>query len=170
MPVPVQVAYKPIGKPDIGVNNYQGFHPGKTEVLRKGWSRDGAKALESDIRIDHDVEIVVRDGCRLYVDIYRPADFPEKIPAIVGWSCYGKKYSALDMLPMTVWQCCVRKEDLSGIEKFEGVDAQVWCPRGYAVVSVDSRGTGNSDGQIPIMGKNARPGLISMKLTIADFS
>ncbi|KAK5736705.1 hypothetical protein LTR17_007209 [Elasticomyces elasticus] len=152
MPVPVQVAYKAIGKPEVGVNNYQGFMPGKTDVLRKGWSRDGAKALESDIRIDHDVEIKVRDGCRLYLDIYRPADFPEKIPIIIGWSCYGKKYSALDMLPMTVWQCCVTKNDLSGIEKFEGVDPQLWCPRGYAVVSVDSRGTGNSDGQIPIMG------------------
>lgn len=64
----------------------------------------------------------------------------------------GKKYSANDMLPMTVWRCCVKKEDLSGIEKFEGVDPQKWCPRGYAVISVDSRGTGNSDGQIPIMG------------------
>ncbi|KAK5718432.1 hypothetical protein LTR15_008159 [Elasticomyces elasticus] len=126
MPVPVQVAYKAIGKPEVGVNNYQGFMPGKTDVLRKGWSRDGAKALESDIRIDHDVEIKVRDGCRLYLDIYRPADFPEKIPIIIGWSCYGKKYSALEMLPMTVWQCCVTKNDLSGIEKFEGVDPQLW--------------------------------------------
>ncbi|KAF7188984.1 Cocaine esterase [Pseudocercospora fuligena] len=152
MPVPVQIAYKPIGKPEIGVNNYQGFHPGKTEILPKGWQRNNAKPLESDIRVDHDVEIVVRDGCRLYVDIYRPAYSTEKIPAVIGWSCYGKKYSALDMLPMTVWNCCVQKEDLSGIEKFEGLDPLKWCPRGYAIISVDSRGTGNSDGQIPIMG------------------
>lgn len=152
MPVPVQIAYKPIGKPEIGVNNYHGFHPGKSEVLRKGWNGYKAKPLESDIQVDHDVQIVVRDGCRLYVDIYRPADSAEKIPAIIGWSCYGKKYSALSMLPMTVWQCCVKDEELSGIEKFEGVDPQKWCPRGYAIVSVDSRGTGNSDGQIPIMG------------------
>ncbi|PIA94273.1 hypothetical protein CB0940_08213 [Cercospora beticola] len=131
MPVPVQIAYKPIGKPEIGVNNYQGFHPGKTELLPKGWNGNNAKPLESDVRVEHDVEIVVRDGCRL---------------------CYGKKYSALSMLPMTVWQCCVKKEDLSGIEKFEGLDPQKWCPRGYAIISVDSRGTGNSDGQIPIMG------------------
>lgn len=152
MPVPVQIAYKPIGKPEIGINNYQGFHPGKSETLPKGWKGYGAKPLESDITIDHDVEVVVRDGCRLYVDIYRPADLSETIPAIIGWSCYGKKYSALSMLPMTVWNCCVSKEDLSGLEKFEGLDPQKWCPRGYAIVSVDSRGTGNSDGQIPIMG------------------
>ena len=41
-------------------------------------------------------------------------------------------------------------EALSGLEKFEGLDPVVWCPRGYAIVSVDSRGTGNSDGSIPV--------------------
>ncbi|KAL9096132.1 MAG: hypothetical protein Q9165_001655 [Trypethelium subeluteriae] len=152
MLIPLQVAYKPVGKPEIGVNNYQGFHPGKTEVLQKGWNGYGTRPLESDIRIDHDVEIVVRDGCRLYVDVYRPAETANKVPAILGWSCYGKKYSALSMLPMTVWHCCVKREQLSGLEKFEGLDPLRWCPRGYAIVSVDTRGTGNSDGQIPIMG------------------
>ncbi|KAK7543031.1 Alpha/Beta hydrolase protein [Phyllosticta paracitricarpa] len=152
MPVPVQVAYKPIGKPTIGVNNYQGFNPGKSEVLPKGWNGYDARPLESDIRIDRDVEIVVRDGCRLYVDVYRPADAQTKVPAILGWSCYGKAYSALSMLPMTVWHCCVKREELSGLEKFEGLDPLRWCPKGYAIVSVDTRGTGNSDGQIPVMG------------------
>jgi predicted acyl esterase len=154
MPVACQVAYKPISKPEVGVNNYQGFMPGKTEVLRKGANPHSAKALESDIRIDHDVEIKVRDGCRLYMDIYRPADTKddEKLPIIISWSPYGKKYSALHMLPICVWNCCVPNEALSGLEKFEGLDPVVWCPRGYAIVSVDSRGTGNSDGSIPIMG------------------
>ncbi|KAJ0311119.1 hypothetical protein COL5a_002460 [Colletotrichum fioriniae] len=152
MPLPIQIAYKPIGKPEIGTNNYQGFTPGRTEVLPKGWNGYNAKPLESDIRIDHDVEIKVRDGCRLYIDVYRPADSTEKIPAIVGWSPYGKKYSALTMLPMTPWSCCVKKSDLSGLEKFEGLDPQRWCPKGYAIISVDSRGAGNSDGQVPIMG------------------
>jgi hypothetical protein len=71
----------------VGVNNYQGFTPGKTEVLKKGAKPYNARPLESDIRIDHDVEIVVRDGCRLYADIYRPADIPEdeKLPAVISW-------------------------------------------------------------------------------------
>ncbi|PVH98843.1 alpha/beta-hydrolase [Periconia macrospinosa] len=154
MPVPIQVAFKPIDKPEIGVNNYQGFMPGKSEVLKKGANPYDARPLESDIRIDHDVEITIRDGCRLYADIYRPADVPDggKLPAVVSWSCYGKKYSALHMLPICVWNCCVPREALSGLEKFEGLDPVVWCPRGYAIVSVDSRGTGNSDGSIPLMG------------------
>jgi len=40
----------------------------------------------------------------------------------------------------------------TGIEKFEGVDPQAWCPRGYAVISVDARGAGDSDGYMHIMG------------------
>ncbi|KXH42375.1 X-Pro dipeptidyl-peptidase C-terminal non-catalytic domain-containing protein [Colletotrichum salicis] len=141
-----------IGKPGVDTNHYQGFTPGRTEVLPKGWNGYNAKPLESDIRIDHDVEIKVRDGCRLYIDVYRPADSTEKIPAIVGWLPYGKKYSALTMLSMTPWSNCVKKSDLSGLEKFEGLDLQRWCPKGYAIISVDSKGVGNSDGQVPIMG------------------
>ncbi|KAG9571020.1 alpha/beta-hydrolase, partial [Aureobasidium melanogenum] len=133
---PVQVALKRIGEPVVGQNGHLG----------------NVKALDSDILVEHDAEIVVRDGARLYVDIYRPADSDEKIPAILSWSFYGKKYSALDMLPICIWQCCVTKEMLSGLEKFEGLDPAHLCPRGYAIISVDSRGAGNSDGQISVMG------------------
>ncbi|KAL5361524.1 Alpha/Beta hydrolase protein [Aspergillus floccosus] len=152
MPPALQVAYKKIKPPQVGENGYQGFQPGKTEVLPAGWNGFNAKALKSDILVEHDVEVVVRDGVRLYMDVYRPANSTEKVPAILSWSFYGKKYSALEMLPMTVWGCCVPSSDLSGIEKFEGLDPQTWCPRGYAVISVDTRGSGNSDGFISVMG------------------
>ncbi|KAH0026096.1 alpha/beta-hydrolase, partial [Aureobasidium melanogenum] len=133
MPAPVQVAFKRIGEPVVGQNGYLGFLKGKTEVHKAGSRPGNAKALDSDILVEHDVEIVVRDGARL-------------------WSFYGKKYSALDMLPICVWQCCVTKETLSGLEKIEGLDSAHWCPRGYAIISVDSRGAENSDGQISVMG------------------
>ncbi|KAL4916439.1 Alpha/Beta hydrolase protein [Aspergillus aurantiobrunneus] len=152
MPPPAQAAYKRIKPPQVGENGYVDFQPGKSEVLPEGWNGFNAKPLKSSIRIDHDVEIVMRDGCRLYADIYRPADTREKIPAVLSWSFYGKKYSALDMLPMCVWNCCVPRSDLSGLEKFEGLDPQTWCPRGYAIISVDTRGSGNSDGLIGVMG------------------
>jgi hypothetical protein len=58
MPPPVQVALKPIAKPKIGENGYQGFQPGKTEVLPAGWNGFNAAPLQSDIRIDHDVSLV----------------------------------------------------------------------------------------------------------------
>jgi len=152
MPNPVQVATKRVAEPVIGENGYTGFHPGKTEVIKAGTRPFGGKALTSDIQIDHDVEIQVRDGARLYIDVYRPAGSKEKVPAVLSWSFYGKKYSAMDMLPICVWKCCVPDSDLSGLEKFEGLDPADWCPKGYAIVSVDTRGAGNSDGQICVMG------------------
>ncbi|KAJ5810428.1 uncharacterized protein N7503_002646 [Penicillium pulvis] len=152
MPPPVQSAYKRIAQPTAGENGYQARQSGKSEILPVGWNGFNGKPLESSIQIDHDVEIVVRDGVRLYVDVYRPAHSDEKIPAVLSWSFYGKKYSALDMLPMTTWHCCVKPSELSGLEKFEGLDPQIWCPRGYAIVSVDTRGAGHSDGQICVMG------------------
>ena len=49
MPQSIPIAFKPIGTPTVGHNNYQGFQPGKTEVLPKGWNGYNAKALVSDI-------------------------------------------------------------------------------------------------------------------------
>lgn len=58
------------------------------------------------------------------------------------------------MLPVTTWRCGIRSSDLSGWEKFEGLDPASWCPRGYAIASVDIRGSGHSSGSVQIMGTN----------------
>ncbi|EPS31224.1 hypothetical protein PDE_06179 [Penicillium oxalicum 114-2] len=153
MPIPYQVAYKPLSKPEVGVNGYVEPTPGKSEVLAKGSAPFNARTLDSDVRIDHDVEIVVRDGCRLYADIYRPTD-DENVPVIISWSPYGKKYSALEMIfNVCTWACCMKRDEVSGLEKFEGLDPAWWVARGYAIASVDVRGAGNSDGDTPCMGQ-----------------
>ena len=154
MPLAFQPAVKRLGEPKVGENGYTGFRPGETEIFRAGSKPFGedTKALTSDIQLNHDVEVVVRDGARLYIDVYRPADTQEKVPAVLSWSPYGKKYSSLDMLPMTIWHSCVKRSDLSGLEKFEGLDPADWCPRGYAIVSVDARGAGNNDGYMGVLG------------------
>ena len=58
------------------------------------------------------------------------------------------------MLPVCTWHCGILDSDLSGWEKFEGLDPARWCPRGYAIASVDHRGAGNSEGSVQVMGKN----------------
>ncbi|KAJ5455850.1 uncharacterized protein N7458_004114 [Penicillium daleae] len=152
MPIPYQAAYKPLNKPEVGVNGYVEPTPGKSEVIPKGSAPFNARKLDSDVRIDHDVEITVRDGCRLYADIYRPTS-DEKVPVIISWSPYGKKYSALDMIfNVCTWACCIERGDVSGLEKFEGLDPAWWVAHGYAIASVDVRGAGNSDGDTPCMG------------------
>ncbi|KAJ9480421.1 PepX_C domain-containing protein [Pseudozyma hubeiensis] len=153
MPIPYQVAFKPLNPPKVGDNGYVEPTPGKSEVLKKGSAPFGCRTLDSDVRIDHDVEIVVRDGCRLYADIYRPADDQDNVPVIVSWSPYGKKYSAIDMIfNVCMWRCCIKDEDVSGLEKFEGLDPAYWVARGYAIASVDARGAGNSDGDTLVLG------------------
>lgn len=85
---PVEISMKAIDKPRVGYNGYTGFHPGKTEILKKGhtnkgWNNLDGKPLKCDILVEHDVAIVCRDGTTLYGDIYRPADQQEKIPCIL---------------------------------------------------------------------------------------
>ena len=92
--VPIQIAVKRVAEPQIGHNGHTGFHPGKVDIIKAESQPFGSdtKALTSDIRLEHDVEIVVRDGARLYVDVYRPADSDEKVPAILSWSPYGSTF------------------------------------------------------------------------------
>lgn len=76
----------------------EGFKPGQSTTYKKGhvgrgWDDLPARQLTSDIIVDHDVEIVVRDGAKLYADIYRPVEWTEKMPIVVSWSPYGKKVS-----------------------------------------------------------------------------
>ncbi|KAM0753454.1 alpha/beta-hydrolase [Meredithblackwellia eburnea MCA 4105] len=155
-----EIIYRPLNKPVLGQNGYVGFQPGKKEILPKGfvgktgWDGLDSRQLTSDIVLEHDVEIVVRDGTKLYADLYYPHGLKEgeKVPFIVSWSPYGKKYSATLMLPVCTWKCGVLPKDISGFEKFEGVDPAIWCPKGYAIASVDQRGSGHSEGNICIMG------------------
>lgn len=188
---PVEISWKSIDKPRIGYNGYQGFHPGKQETFKKGhvnkgWDDKPGKPLKCDIVRDNDVEIVMRDGTKLYGDIYRPAHQEGKIPCILlvhalihiliashltswinrSWSCFGKKHSGHTQMPKVPWNCGVRQEDISGFEKFEGVgklglirlkrlsvaetvhvDPCEFCNWGYAVANVDSRGSGDSEGE-----------------------
>jgi putative CocE/NonD family hydrolase len=89
--------------------------------------------------VEKDVRIPMRDGTILYADIFRPEGDDERFPAIMNISVYQKD---------KLW---VPPEDLE--EKanlymnWETVNPLWWCPRGYACVRVDSRGTGKSSGK-----------------------
>jgi predicted acyl esterase len=153
MPSPVQLALKAIDVPKIGRNNYQGFKPGE-EVLPQGWNGYGSRPLPCNIHVTHDFGIKVRDGCTLYMDIYRPEGLePGKtVPAIVCWSPFGKKFNGITMLQNLPWHLGIANGVLSGLEKFEGPDPAEFVPKGFAIVNVDARGSGDSDGAVTIMG------------------
>ena len=72
-----------------------------TEVLPAGWRKDeGRRALDEDIIFERDICIVLRDGCKIYADVFRPPGSEnEKVPAILAWSPYGKQGNGMYPYP-----------------------------------------------------------------------
>jgi len=88
--------------------------------------------------IEKDVKIPLRDGTLLYADVFRPDFTDGHCPTIMNIGPYQKD---------KVW---IPPDDLE--EKanpymaWETANPEWWCPRGYALVRVDTRGTGKSPG------------------------
>ena len=92
-----------------------------------------------------DQEVVMRDGTKIYADIYRPAGDDVKCPTIVSWSWFGKRPGD----GMSEWQIMgVPPQTVSKCAKFESPDPLYWCHYGYAVANVDVRGAGHSEGSV----------------------
>ena len=119
----------PIKKPVVGYKNYKGDQRGKTEIIPAGtqgvgWDNIPARAFTEDVFVEYDVEIVLRDGTKIYADFFRPASSltdGARMPTILSWSPFGKNYGAFEFLPMRPWKVGVHPSDISGWEKFEGL-------------------------------------------------
>lgn len=103
---------------------------------------------KQDILVEQDVIIPMQDGTNIYVDVYRPIN-EKNVPAIVAWSFYGKR--PFDM-PKSWRIMGVPTGTVSDMTKFESPDPGYWCKNGYAVINVDPRGIGNSEGDAYIWG------------------
>lgn len=101
-----------------------------------------------DIQVDRDVEMKLRDGTRIYLDVYRPAT-AEPLPAVLAWSPYGKQggHQEWDLYP---GRAGVARSAVSGLPKsyWEGPDPAFWCANGYVLVNVDPRGAFESGGDV----------------------
>ena len=150
----VEIPVEGLKNPEVGYGGYQEVNP-REELLPKGYSTaPGRRALTCDILVEHDISIVVRDGCKLHADVYRPPKAPARsTPAILCWSPFGKKFNGIQSLQlMTPWNLGIPDGTLSGLEKFEAPDPAEFVDRGYAVINVDSRGSFDSEGTMAIMG------------------
>src|SRR6185503_215635 len=102
------------------------------------------------VLFERDVAIPMRDGVRLYADVFRPAS-GEKVPAIVTWAPYGKH------IPQRYERYFknggVNPKWFSKYAVFEGPDPLYWIPKGYAIVNVDSRGMWHSEGEATFLNK-----------------
>jgi predicted acyl esterase len=66
--------------------------PSGTFTLKNGTvRRDGAKVLTCDIVLERDVEVVLRDGTKMYTNVFRPTGGGQ-YPVIFGWSPYGNEF------------------------------------------------------------------------------
>jgi predicted acyl esterase len=125
---------------------FTGFSPG-TSIYKKGTIfYEGGPAIPCDIIYDRDVSVTMRDGAKIYVDIFRPVGATKKLPSIICWDPYGKgtPRQPLSEIPAG--------EGISGLAMFEGPDPGYYCNHGYAIINVDPRGTNMSEGNVHYWG------------------
>lgn len=107
------------------------------------WPPVHPETREQDgLRIDRDVRIPMRDGVGLRADIYRPAGVDSPLPTLVVYSPYGK-HNPLEWLGVSGG---LEPGQTSGYTSFEGPDPLAWCPKGFAIVNIDTRGSFASEG------------------------
>jgi len=101
------------------------------------------RTVENGMVIERDVAVAMRDGIRIYIDVFRPAD-EKPAPPLIAWGPYGKHghTNYHEVFP----NCGVKPEMQSRYAAFEAPDPGCWVPQGYAVINVDIRGTWYSEG------------------------
>ncbi len=103
---------------------------------------------EDGIECMQDVAVTMRDGIKIYADIYKPVG-AGPVPLIISWSFYGKR----PFDGQSEWQIMgVPPGTVSNMSKFESADPGYWCRRGFAVANVDPRGIGHSEGDYILFG------------------
>jgi len=88
--------------------------------------------------VEKNIEIPLRDGARLYADVFRPRS-GGKCPAIINNGSYQKDKHWVPPPDL--------EEKDNPYMNWETVNPLWWVPRGYAAVRVDGRGSGKSPGQ-----------------------
>lgn len=111
-------------------------------------------ALESQIVIERDLAVVVRDGTRLSANLFRPQG-AGTYPVVMMFTAYHKDEDPT-RYPDILRNHLKPDFNLGPIEvspwtPWEGPDPAYWVQQGYAVVSVDSRGYGKSEGVASVL-------------------
>jgi predicted acyl esterase len=124
-----------------------GVHPDRVVGKKVPPPPVHSETRENGLLIERNVSVRLRDGVRIFVDIYRPlgAAGERALPALLGWSPYGK-HNVSDRL---AWPAAgVAPGWMSAYTAFEAPDPMYWCQRGYAIVYPDPRGAWYSEGEL----------------------
>jgi predicted acyl esterase len=91
-----------------------------------------------EMLVETDVEIPLRDGARLRCNVYRPKT-DQRVPAILCLGAYQKD---------KVWSPPPDLgEEPNPYFHWETPNPLFWAPRGFAIVRIDTRGSGRSPGR-----------------------
>ena len=133
--------------PEFEIIMRPGVHPDRVVGRKVPPPPVHSETRENGLLIERNVSVRLRDGVRIFVDIYRPAGTvaEQALPALLGWSPYGK-HNVSDRL---AWPAAgVATGWMSAYTAFEAPDPMYWCPRGYAIVYPDPRGSWYSEGEL----------------------
>lgn len=101
--------------------------------------------VEASMVVEKDLPVTTRDGTVLRADVFRP-DGPGPFPALLVHGPYGKDIHFADFNAHAY-----DLVDESGPRMtWETPNPDWWVPRGYALVRVDQRGTGHSQGRMEL--------------------
>lgn len=115
------------------------------DVLPPYWDKRYTKNLDQlsrpkyEVRQITDICIPLRDGTKLYADLYLPVG-AEATPALLSWSAYGKTMQ-------NIKRGAIPPESLLFDHSLEAGDIDYFVSRGYAYVIPDPRGIGKSEGE-----------------------
>lgn len=146
----IEVTFSPANDPATADPPLAPLEERSTVLAAGSVHAEGARPLDTDIRVEYDVAIPVRTGAVLRADVYRPVG-DEPVPAIVMYGPYGKRGGPWNA-NYYITRFGVDGGVVSGLQSFESLDPGYWVPRGYAIVQVDAAGTGSSSGDEVFMG------------------
>jgi predicted acyl esterase len=100
--------------------------------------------------LDKDVEVRLRDGAKMVVNVYRP-DAPGKFPALTACGPYGKDLHLKENFPPTYAyieknQPEILQNSTGKYLQHEMPDIECFVREGYVIVRGDVRGTGKTPG------------------------
>ena len=115
-----------------------------------GWpGGEPSESVDRGMRIERNVSVPMRDGLKLLVDRYSPADSDDPTPVLIAWSPYGK-HGALQWRNWPGHDIDLDK--LSPYTAFETPDPAYWTRHGYTVILADARGAWGSEGDVELFG------------------
>ena len=107
---------------------------------------------ELETHLDRDVAVPMRDGVRLFANVFRgPAHEPR--PVILSVTSYGKDRAPDRLTTLLMRLSGVRFGHAlpSSLTTFEAPDPVTWVGEGYSVVQADARGMHRSEGRAGVL-------------------